>query len=916
MLIGESSGRSRSALERRPRRYYVPHNAIRFGQVNRLRIEIKGRGGSQKISEIGEPLTVAPLAPLEPLKRLEASKARIDELLRKVYRLERWDAKSILLLDFFAYWRNLRVEIEQLDRLIENEDWNLLEESFQEVNASEKAMKRLADKIENQIKKIEGSKYQIDMLSIAAREGVFAKDFKMLKDRNWMPPYRRSEGFSRWGWFLEDGLPAVSQVTPTFILGPDGQKLSFRVNRILDVSVVDLNWVSKTYLVRAELELNGQTEMATFEVLTSVFYPGFLIFPKFNAYSSVLRPETLMKFFDMQDRQGTPVRYFVPLPAIPQNELGKVILGWNGAEKEVPFLLRITSHQRDPMSMHIAACFPSGIRRVDTRGWKDREYTPKNMKNFPYIEYLSRNFPWDLREYYRYDEAKREIVVYDVFEYYYPPGKTKMVIVPPLLSKAIRNGYPAKIQGEVFDLGIDTFYGPLQGVYTQNGILEYTLPVPSMDEWVRPSIPESANPWQDLLGRSLSYLSREEDSGRSSIDNPYLAPAFSSLPLFNEDILQEIQSYSSRQVKARFMDDQWLYTLEPFSRLPVYWTTDRIGPYLDYYDQELGCSLSLYEVYQYGQCLGDFNYWRSIRPLIDKIWKWSISTDDWAWMRCANARHGYGTGDGSYTLAAFSGALAYSKIMHQIDKKAQGDEGAYLLARTAVSLVSRFYDPEWEKEQGWVQDRQAILGFREGQEPVVVDYQDDPDLVNSMISCQGIQPEAMHFLLEYVPDELKQYLDHFEEAHPDWNEGKLSGKITFPQLYVRTLLGAPQDTLEKSFQNASKNPDSWWMAPPALAEWIFGESGVYLKHWGESQIRKTWLENSRLHIEIVNRRNPLDLRLSLERPPKSVEMNGNIVKNWIYDAESKEFRIRLLILGYVQIIIDLEPEAAKGDQEP
>jgi hypothetical protein len=154
-------------------------------------------------------------------------------------------------------------------------------------------------------------------------------------------------------------LPGI-RTTPTCIENPDGERIVFRVNRVVNLEVVDVNWISKTYLVRAEIELEGRKEFATFEVLQSGFYPGVLIFPKFNAYSTVIRPDNLVKFFDVVNREGRPLKYLIRYPAHPRAELGSSILLWDDGERQIPALLRISSHQRDPMSMHIAAASPGG----------------------------------------------------------------------------------------------------------------------------------------------------------------------------------------------------------------------------------------------------------------------------------------------------------------------------------------------------------------------------------------------------------------------------------------------------------------------------------------------------------------------------------------------------------------------------
>lgn len=915
-LIGETTGKIDTPGGLQPRRYRIPRGVFRPGKMDQLRIRVSGYGGSKSVAEVLGPITLAPLAPVEVERRMSGAKESMGRLLRQIYRLGRWKANSLELLDFFSYWDNVWIEMDQTERLLREEKWDLMEDSLREIDRSLAAMQRLTDTIKQEVRSFEQRKADLDMVAIAALEGVYAKDYNALKDRRWAPPPARPRSFSRWGAGFEDGLLPGIRTTPTFIESPDGQKIVFRVNRVVNLEVVDITWISKTYLVRAEIELEGRKEFATFEVLQSVFYPGILIFPRFNAYSTVIRPDNLVKFFDIVNREGLPLNYLIRFPANPRAELGSSILLWDEGEKQIPALLRISSHQRDPMAMHVAACFPGGDRRMDTRPWKNRETAPTDLSAFPQVEYLARNLPWDVREYYRVSPDNRQVTVYDIFEYYYPPQGDKLVLIPPMLSFAIDRGYPAKIEATPIDLGIETPYGPLRGALTRDGVLKYTLPIPAIQEWVRPAIEGATEAWQPLFAQSLSAW--KGVNGVNGLECMYegCLPSLLATPQLGQKNIQAVGHPARRSIMAGIRSNQWPAWVEPFSGIKTYWTSARLEGGVEVSAIDLGNALSLYSFGQYCQIWADWRSWIANKFAADRMWSWLRSADDWGWMRCGTAQAGGGPGSGDNHLAVFSGAAAFARMSRQTGDESKAQEGLFVLARSAVALCALPYYTEWGRQTERIEADEIVIGFREGDAYLTASLREDPLGATSLIGGNGIFPLAMQYLREHARAPLEAYAREFDECFPDWASGSLSGKIALPQLYLRALLGHSPERLQSAFISAQANPEGWWMAPPVAAEVFSATSGVYLNGWGRGILEHAWMEGNVLKTQLAVYQPPLELRALLSQRPESVALNGESIDFWNFEPKTGEFSLQADLTGRNRIDLYWKPREASKEDRP
>jgi len=409
----------------------------------------------------------------------------MNRMVAECFPLSRWDAGYLPLLEFFNIREDLLFEFRLAEQYLAEEEYEKLEGSLNEIQRVQRQLELLRTEILQELDKQAQGRKEKDILQIAALERLYANTLDELRRRiRWELPTARPGGFGRWTFSMEEGLPSVAQCSPNRVSDGGQKEIEILFHRVLDIAVVDVNWISKTYLVRAEVQLEGVREEAEFEVVCSLVFPGFLIVPKISPYGNVLRRETIQRFFRPSFKEFTQFR------AKPEAELGSVLLGWEGTEDDRPIFLRFAPHNRDPMAFHITAGFAAGVGTVDTRSWNDPGRRPENLEQFPYIEYLSRNFPYNCREYYKFDPADGRMHIYSIFDYYYPPADRMIGIIPPLISMARKNGYPVEIHAdEIIDLGIETFYGPLEGVQTRNGVLHYSLPVPEVQTDVLPGIP-------------------------------------------------------------------------------------------------------------------------------------------------------------------------------------------------------------------------------------------------------------------------------------------------------------------------------------------------------------------------------------------------------------------------------------------
>lgn len=915
-LIGQT-GYTRLTGGNRPRRYAVPSEALRFGGLNLLRIHLKPPAGTREIPALHGPITAAPLAPTGARRQLKNYKEELRQLTREVFRLSRYRSDFLPLLDLMAQRENLWLEIDQADQLIEQDRLKLLGRSFEEIEKGLRLFRRTMEPVKKALTKIETTRYEQDMLTIAASEDVFARDFKDLSVLGWKAPSKRPPGFSRWGWFYEDGLPALPKVTPTFIEGPDGRRISLKVGRVLHIDVVDINWVSKTYLVRAEMELHGQTEIAEFEVLTSVFFPGVLIFPRFKPYGEVFKVESLQKFFDL------PVEKIVRLAAKPEAELGRVFLGWKGAEDDVPAMLRFTTHQREPLQLHVTACFPGGLRRIDTRQWEDPEQTPKDLGAFPYIEYLARNLPWDCREYYRVDEKSGTVQVYCFFEYYFRPSQKRLILVPPVLSLARKAGYPVESNVKWFDLGIETFAGPLQGGFSRNGMLHYALPIPPLEERAYPNVASAAGgqfSWRQALADDWQEKVASEAANPLAL-GPQLRACCNGWFQTTSQTRGQASSQFREYLTAELSLDTWPEVAEPFSGLAVSWRQASSGDGADDYNIERGNALALYTLYKGCQYSGQWNQLRENQSTLGRMWSWIAQSDDWAWMRCSNARHGYGTGSADATLAVFGGALAYAKINQQLRRPAKAEEGLYVLSRTATALFALFQKERWEQNARPLGERQWPVAFLEGEGIQVSSLDEKPEEIASLISCDGIPVEAISFLLRDARASVENYAEAFERSFPDWTQAAAKDNLNalqMPYLYLRTRLGDSADQVNPILAAWRENRQFAWTAPAVLSEVEGAGLGVRLLHWEPYFLRDITLQGSKLKLILRKSyrvSSNLDLQLITKCRPSRVTYNGATYEQWSYDDKTGLFQVKGGNLpGWIQLEVEFEPASGSSKE--
>ena len=906
----------------RYRRYQVPQDAIKLGEVNQLRIRFAKYPGRDSITAIEPPLTIAPLTTVQANRQLLSFKTQLGKLVRQVYRLTRWKPDLPALQTFFDQVNLIWFDLDLAEKLIVGEKFSLLNESFSEIGQILENLSELSGPLREELTRIEQEKYENDMVNIAALEGLQVEKFKKLERRKWAFPKARPNSFARWGESYEDGLPTLRQITPTLIENSEGQQISLRFNRVLDIQVVDINWVSKTYLVRAEVEIENKKEIMATEIMASAFYPGILISPKFKPYGSVLNPSNIGQLIEM------PSRYKKILRVRPFGEPGNVVLGWNGAEGEIPMLLRFTTHPFDRHSMHIAACFPGGIRKFDTRNWSDPNYKLTDLRKFPVIELMTRNFPWQCREYYRYDQNTNRVDIFDVFEYH---GKMKeeqhLVFLPPVLSFAYDQGYPIEIEGEPLELGIDTFYGPLKGFYSPKGILHYSLPVPRLDEQIRPRV--TADPSMEGLVNQSALVTTEGHGldGLNILDQARTA-AFCGWFQIDPEIRSRLsdsfsQSNPTHLLKHHYLLNNyfWQQSHEPFSGTRLLWSYDRPGPDFNRSYQELGNGLFLYNLYKYIQLTGNWHELNQKQYKIDELWRWLSRSDDWVWMRCSNALQGEGTGTGDCSLAAFSGAWAYAKLTGTGGLKDNMQEGLYQLARFAVPLVAQFYYNKWAHEENLIDKNELIVGFQEGAGFRTQSLHTNSTETPSMISAYGIYPEAMSFLIEHASPGLNYYMETLEAHHPYWAGGNYqnpsepfyedySGLNILPHLYLQSRLGWSQDRFEKMLNHTISNlptDRNRWLAPPALSEIMAAQSGVFITRWEPAILEDAKIDESSLILKLssANER-PFTVGVYSERKPETVWVSGRLNNNWTYNNVSKHFHLTIEREGEILVLIGLE----------
>ena len=736
---------------------------------------------------------------------------------------------------------------------------------------------------------------------------------------------RKRPSFGRFGQILNDGLPAISEISPTHVTSRGGPRLDVVLDRVESAVVatderepgID-GWHK---LVRVSGALAGKP--VGYTMLQHLMYPGGILtldkarvlqlrlsFPNADGVVQQLPDADAERLLPGSGAAGlTLVAAFEPRARSAPAVLAVVGAAANIAQDGENIDITVSAGKQPGKIYYF---FPAGLKLGDLSSrpsdWRAlaRAVEPAAEPWTAIGRWLRVGLhePVACDEYFHAKPDAGVVTVYQLIRHAAPAGVKvgePYVWLPPQLEFAREHlSYPANCPATT-DTGILSFSGPVHNVLTTTAtpatakglrVVRYDLPIPPMTERGLIATPD-ARGLTELINTSLGDLA--STAAVNGVDAFYKgrAQGFQAISYFDEGHRKRLLENSLVVVPLALRDSLWYEETEPFSGIHWWWTYFIEGPYFDRYDQDWGNGLSLYGFYIYTKYTGEWEVAAKNWAEVERMWSWFAASDDWEWMRASNGRHGHGTGAGDCTSADYAACLSYARLGLHTGRTAEYHDGLYAAARAAVSATTRFAYNDFAAANGFKPADSVVIGFHEGQGFLVGELDRYPWNATSNISGNGVQPENFDLYAARAPDALKLYEASFERAYPRWFDGAFdygfrtlyggnSGYITLPHIYLRARLGMETfDSLADKIASARANTRFWWLGPPVLAEILNMRNPLYVKDWGRCAFLGGEVRGDkgrrRIEARFDNKYPPDTVEIQIGHQPAQVEINGGPV---------------------------------------
>ncbi len=727
---------------------------------------------------------------------------------------------------------------------------------------------------------------------------------------------RKRPAFGRFGEFQHNGLPAVSEISPTRIAihrGPGFDVTMGQVDKVETVrgpgeSGVD-GWHSLT-------RVTGTSRNAplVYTARQNLLYPGTVYnleqgqvlqlrvrFPEKRGYVFPLTDEEANAVFGSKPA-GLSVYGFVPAgPSQTPAILATSGLSVNVTQANSHIDVSLARANGAGSDARVYIFYPVGLYRVT------QDADPKSLSDLALAvrpggdpaEVLRQWFrvglyePVAVDEYFAPVKNDTSIRIYQVARYRPAAGIDiggPLLIRPPQVDYAQQAldypvAGPATSSTGVLAFSGDMHYcEPLDAATTgttatraaagsaenQVHLLSYDLPVPTHRE--RAPVEMFGQDQLKALINQYALSDLGTTTSFTAVDAIYKSrtQAYQAFSYLTPEKQQQLSRNSAATIIPALGGHFWNKKTEPQSGLDYWYTYFIQGPYYKQYDQDWGNGLALYGLSTYVKYTGNWQLPAENWEAVERIFSWFTVTDDWEWMRASNSAHGHGTGAGDCMNATYAAAVAYTKLARAAGRTADYHYGLYTLARTALPALNRFAYNDFAASNGFKEDNSMVLGFHEGKGFLSGELNRYPWNVTSNISGNGIQTENFDLYMANAQDALRNYEQIFEKSYPQWMNGKFtypfdtlykgnSGYITLPHIYLRARLGGDSfATLTEYLEQAHANNYLWWLAPPVVAEIATKKTdGVVILDWDNGAFLGARLEE----VPDDDERRKLTLRL-------------------------------------------------------
>lgn len=716
-------------------------------------------------------------------------------------------------------------------------------------------------------------------------------------------PGASRESFGLFGWQHGNlDLPAETaqreRLERNYFVNPDGSKtmLRFRPDGAeyvgMDPAPRSINWTSRSW--RYTYTLNGRK--IRWELAGSWLAPGVLIGT--DAPRMAIAP--------LSGSAKTPLRLAVPtrqgIRLLDGGELSKfrwsnlsenwLLLLGGSKNPEVPRLLTL---QHRPASVsfrngELLLTRPAGIGTVGfaqlhgvrplpanwSAGWQ--ELPPAVAAQCRRLNAVMTAYPWECGEFFAVDRENDRLHVVNEFRYrkirndWNYPGR-EVAPLPPVLSFAVRKGYPAQLpECENFDF--DTIFGPYAAAASSR--LEYSLFLPGLQG---ESYLKTDRYPQRITRANQAVWSYKETHPNSFTARPHYPATTWAMYLDSWNLLNPAERRFLERCCQISLDVYFAATrnandtlegiyeshlpaerAEPFTGLfyPVFGWTSRSKERTYWSDITDFSGFLLRWIQLYARHTGDWERIRKNWPDIRANYLPLLRRCDWASMAT-------GTTDSrlahSIDMAPDSwiASEAMYKLAVRMGERRTADLAAMVAAKEAVPLVTSLLKRELEMAycNTWDWNSQLPeIGYSQSG-AVASTRWDNPVLSTSMIVGMHYSAPLLDLYRATAPEALAAFMARMKKSYPHWKNPRhlrkgdrlsINGPLTFARyLFFSDIENAPTDELaELASIGALERGGSLWGTTSGSCYYLLTNSAAALLVGRDAPVRLRNWEPARL----------------------------------------------------------------------
>ena len=542
---------------------------------------------------------------------------------------------------------------------------------------------------------------------------------------------------------------------------------------VISVTVEDINWVKKEYLIKNENSNNS------YSMIQSLLFPGILY--KIND-DNIRFGISGVKFLTYlnKDKKEITINLQEESIAYDQSRDGNLSENWMlffyavAGEKEKPILIvweknpqrievtkigeivqSLTLHRAGGVG-ELVVSYPFGIKALDgaiTANWS-KNFPEEIIQKCRVLSRLSINYPINCDEIYAIDENRNKVKIVNRFSYHqisdeWKTTPLKAVFASPQVSYAKQIGILVTSDENWEDFDLPTKYGPLLGLKNKNTIT-YEMEIPLAENVIYPNIAGEEKlislinqhfmegvkwtaggqvPYSAYTHKSNFYDKENNFSNMYSWVTTGLPNALTGkefLDKQSEAKFYERISYRLQKTLELYQHQAVVhYREEPFSSLRYIITFNSVYQNNSFYNERIGSSIIYGDAdessmlipliaYYYALYYGEWNFVKTNWPYLKEVAKLMFISDDWAYL--ATGCREFGRGAHMDMLnCEYSGMRVYAKLAKAIGDEIEYREALYRAIRRAIPTLTRLWFIDYVKKNYDIygEDIALIKGYAE-----------------------------------------------------------------------------------------------------------------------------------------------------------------------------------------------------------